>query len=66
MVMSEDAWPFLQVWLEIVSRGGRGDLVYRDAERAIAQGFIDWIAARKDNWRCASCRSSTVSSSSGP
>jgi AcrR family transcriptional regulator len=48
MIMSEDAWPFLQVWLEIVSRGGRGDPVHREAGRAIAQGFIDWIAAQSE------------------
>jgi AcrR family transcriptional regulator len=48
MVMSEEAWPFLQVWLEIVSRGGRGDPVCREAGRAIAQGFIVWIASQSD------------------
>jgi hypothetical protein len=48
MVLSEGAWPFLQVWLEIVARGGRGDALYRDAGRAIAEGFVAWIAAQSD------------------
>jgi AcrR family transcriptional regulator len=46
MVLSDDAWPFLQVWLEIVARGGRGDPVFHAAGRGIGEGFIDWIAAQ--------------------
>jgi AcrR family transcriptional regulator len=48
MILSEEAWPFLQVWLEIVARGARGDPTYRAAGKAIAEGFVDWIALQSD------------------
>ena len=48
MVLSEEAWPFLQVWLEIVARGGRGDPLYHAAGKGIGEGFIEWIAAQSD------------------
>jgi AcrR family transcriptional regulator len=48
MVLDDAVWPFMQVWLEIVARGGRGDPVFRETGRRIGAGFLDWIAAQSD------------------
>jgi len=48
MVLDDAVWPFMQVWLEIVARGGRGDPIYREAGNRIGSGFLDWIAAQSD------------------
>ncbi|MCU0854845.1 MAG: hypothetical protein MUF63_08075, partial [Rhodobacteraceae bacterium] len=40
--------PFLQLWLEIVARGGRGDPIFRTTGERIAAGFLDWVAAQSD------------------
>ena len=48
MVLDEGVWPFMQVWLEIAARAGRGDPVCHETGRRIAAGFLDWIAAQSD------------------
>ncbi len=44
LVMDDGVWPFLQVWLEIVARGGRGEALFAEAGNRIATNFFDWIA----------------------
>jgi AcrR family transcriptional regulator len=44
MVMDDGVWSFLQVWLEIVARGGRGDAICAEAGNRIVANFFDWIA----------------------
>ena len=48
MVLDDAVWPFMQVWLEIVALGGRGDPMYRRTGERIASGFLQWIAAQSD------------------
>ena len=48
MVLDDAVWPFLQLWLEIVARGGRGDPIFRTTGERIAAGFLDWVAAQSD------------------
>lgn len=42
-VMDEAFWPYMRLWLEIAARSAAGEAPYRDAARAIASGFLDWI-----------------------
>jgi AcrR family transcriptional regulator len=48
MVLDDAVWPFLQLWLEIVAKGARGDPIFRETGERIAAGFLDWVAAQSD------------------
>lgn len=40
------SWPFLQLWLELAARAGRGDPEVQDVARSIGAGFLDWVAGQ--------------------
>jgi AcrR family transcriptional regulator len=48
VVMADDLWPFMRLWLEIASLAARGDAFYRATGEAIGRGFLDWGAAQLD------------------
>ncbi len=43
VVLSDDIWPFLRLWLDLAARTAHDDLLYQPAGQAIAQGFHQWI-----------------------
>jgi AcrR family transcriptional regulator len=44
--LDEAVWPFMQLWLEIVAKGARGDPILRETGERIGAGFLDWVAAQ--------------------
>ena len=48
MVLDDGVWPFMQLWLEIVAKGARGDPIFRETGGGSEAGFLDWIAAQSD------------------
>jgi AcrR family transcriptional regulator len=48
MVLDDAVWPFMQVWLEIAARSGRGDPLFRETGNLIGAGFITWISSQSD------------------
>jgi AcrR family transcriptional regulator len=45
-VQAPESWPFLQLWLEIAARAGRGDAEFQTVAARIGQGFLDWVAGQ--------------------
>jgi len=43
-VLDDNAWPFMQLWLEIASLAARGDRTCRHVGETIARGFLAWTA----------------------
>ena len=46
MVVEEQFWPYMCVWLELASRAGRGDPLYMPIASAIGAGFLAWGEAQ--------------------
>ncbi len=38
--------PYLQVWLELTARAGRGEEPFHQIAAAIADGFLEWTSSR--------------------
>ena len=49
MVLEEQFWPYMCVWLELASRAGRGDPLYVPIASAIGTGFLAWGQAQLDS-----------------
>jgi AcrR family transcriptional regulator len=49
IILAEDLWPYLRVWLEIASLAAKGDPYYRAVGHEIASGFLAWGAAQLDS-----------------
>jgi AcrR family transcriptional regulator len=49
IILAEDIWPYLRVWLEIASLAAKGDPFYRAVGHDIASGFLAWGAAQLDS-----------------
>ncbi len=49
IVLADDLWPYMRVWLEVASRAGHGDPFYRATGEQIARGFLAWGAAQLDS-----------------
>jgi AcrR family transcriptional regulator len=49
IILAEDLWPYLRVWLEIASLAAKGDPFYRATGNQIARGFLAWGAAQLDS-----------------
>jgi AcrR family transcriptional regulator len=49
IILAEDLWPYLRVWLEIASLAAKGDPFYRATGNQIAHGFLAWGAAQLDS-----------------
>jgi len=48
LITQAEARPFMQIWLEIVARAGRGDALFAEIAAAIVERWIDWLVARVD------------------
>lgn len=48
IVLEEQFWPYMCVWLELASRAGRGDPDYMGVAEQIGQGFLGWGAMQLD------------------
>jgi AcrR family transcriptional regulator len=42
IVLAEDVWPFMRLWLEIAARAARGHALYRPLGEQIGRGFLAW------------------------
>lgn len=49
MVLEEQFWPYMCVWLELASRAARGDPLYVPIASAIGAGFLAWGEAQLDS-----------------
>ena len=43
VVLSEEIWPFLSLWLDLAARAARGDGSFVPVAQALGQGFHQWI-----------------------
>lgn len=46
MLLADDLWPYLQLWLDISAQAARGDPVQRDRGRAIWQVCLAWVQSQ--------------------
>lgn len=46
VLLSDEVWPYMQLWLEIVALSARGDPFYRELGGSIARAFLDWGKAQ--------------------
>jgi AcrR family transcriptional regulator len=49
IILAEDLWPYLRVWLEIASLAAKGDPYFHATGNQIAHGFLAWGAAQLDS-----------------
>jgi AcrR family transcriptional regulator len=49
ILLAEDLWPYMCVWLEIAALAARGDPLFRTIGGQIGEGFLAWGAAQLDN-----------------
>ncbi len=46
VLLSNEVWPYMQLWLEIVALSARGDPFYREVGGGIARAFLEWGKAQ--------------------
>lgn len=46
LVLDDEFWPFLRLWLEIASMAARGDPFYRTVGAGMGRGFLAWGKAQ--------------------
>ena len=46
VVLDDQFWPYMCVWLELASRAGRGDPLYAPIAAQIGSGFLAWGASQ--------------------
>jgi AcrR family transcriptional regulator len=49
ILLADDLWPYMCVWLEIAALAARGDDFYRTIGGQIGAGFLAWGAAQLDD-----------------
>jgi AcrR family transcriptional regulator len=49
ILLDEDLWPYMRLWLEIAALAARDDAFYRDIGGQMARGFLAWGAAQLDS-----------------
>ncbi len=49
IILAEDLWPYMRLWLEIASLSATGDPLYRATGNQIARGFLAWGAAQLES-----------------
>jgi AcrR family transcriptional regulator len=49
ILLADDLWPYMRIWLEIASLAAKGDCFYRALGNQIARGFLAWGAAQLDS-----------------
>ena len=48
VVLSNDLWPYMRIWLELASLSAFGEPMYRTVGEAIGRGFYAWGLAQLD------------------
>jgi len=46
VLLTEEMWPYMRLWLEIASLSARNDPFYRGVAEQIGRGFLAWGAAQ--------------------
>jgi AcrR family transcriptional regulator len=49
VILADDLWPYMCVWLDIAARSARGEPIYRQVGEAMARGFLAWGEAQLDS-----------------
>jgi AcrR family transcriptional regulator len=49
LILTDDLWPYLRLWLEIAARAAQGDALCRMVGEQIGRGFLAWGAAQLDS-----------------
>ena len=49
ILLDDELWPYMRLWLEIASLAARGDPIFRQLGEAIARGFLAWGGAQLDS-----------------
>lgn len=49
VLLADEMWPYMRLWLEIASLAARGDPLFRRVGEGIARGFLAWGAAQLDS-----------------
>jgi AcrR family transcriptional regulator len=49
ILLAEDLWPYMRLWLEIAALAARDDAFYRGIGGLMARGFLAWGAAQLDS-----------------
>ncbi len=48
VILSDEMWPYMRVWMEIASRAAQGDAFYRSVGEQLGRGFLAWGAGQID------------------
>jgi AcrR family transcriptional regulator len=46
ILLVEDLWPYMRIWLEVASKASMGDTFYRAVGEQIGRGFFEWGKAQ--------------------
>jgi AcrR family transcriptional regulator len=46
VILSDEMWPHMRVWMEIASRAAQGDEFYRAVGEQLGRGFLAWGAGQ--------------------
>jgi AcrR family transcriptional regulator len=49
LVLADDIWPYMRLWLEVASLAARGDVLFQAIGEKIGRGFLAWDAAQLDS-----------------
>ncbi len=48
MILSDDLWPYMRIWLELATLAAHGEALYRGVGETIGRGFLAWGANQID------------------
>lgn len=46
VVLGDDIWPFLRLWLDLAARAARGDALFEPVSQTLGRGFHGWIESQ--------------------
>jgi AcrR family transcriptional regulator len=49
IMLADELWPYMRLWLEMASLAGHGDAFYRTTGEQIGRGFLAWGMAQLDS-----------------
>jgi AcrR family transcriptional regulator len=51
ILLVDDLWPYMRIWLEVASKASMGDPFYRAVGEQIGRGFLEWgkVQLKSDN-----------------
>ncbi len=49
LVLADEMWPYMRLWIEVASLSAYGDPLLRQVGERIARGFLAWGAAQLDS-----------------